>query len=53
MPTDQQDLHVSFIQGLPQYVAYEETQYWYLEFKNMPQITDDGISTSLRETQRL
>jgi hypothetical protein len=43
MPTYKQDLHVSFIQGLPQFVAYDEEQDWYLEFKSMPQIISDGV----------
>jgi hypothetical protein len=43
MPTDSQNQHASFITNLPPYVAYEPTQYWFLEFHNMPQISKQGL----------
>jgi hypothetical protein len=42
LPTDAQNLHVSFIQNLPSFIAYEETQPWYLELHHYP-ILDNGI----------
>jgi hypothetical protein len=43
MPTDPESKHVSFIKELPQFVAYHQTQEWYLEFQSMPQISREGL----------
>jgi hypothetical protein len=43
MPTDPGNKHVSFIKELPQFVAYHQTQEWYLEFQSMPQISREGL----------
>jgi hypothetical protein len=40
--TDDQDLHASFMQGLPRYMAYSETEDLYLELVLMPKL-DNGI----------
>jgi hypothetical protein len=36
LPTDAQNLHVSFIQNLPSFIAYERTEPWYLELSHYP-----------------
>jgi hypothetical protein len=43
MPTDSKNQHVSFIKELPQFVAYDQTQKWFLEFLSMPQVSRDGL----------
>jgi hypothetical protein len=42
LPTDAQNQHVSFIQNLPSFIAYEETEPWYLELPHYP-ILDNEI----------
>jgi hypothetical protein len=42
LSTDGQDIQVSFIQGLPNFIAYEETEDWYLELDHAPNV-DNGI----------
>jgi hypothetical protein len=43
MPTDQENQHVSIIKELPQFVAYDQTQEWFLEFHSMPQVSREGL----------
>jgi hypothetical protein len=43
MPTDPENQHVSFIKELPQFVAYDQTQEWFLEFHSMPQVSREGL----------
>jgi hypothetical protein len=43
MPTDPESKHVSFIRELPQFVAYNQSQDWYLEFQSMPQISSGNL----------
>jgi hypothetical protein len=43
MPTDPDNKHASYIKELPKYVAYHQTQKWFLEFSSMPQISKDGL----------
>jgi hypothetical protein len=43
MHTDPENKHVSLIKELPQFVAYHQTQDWYLEFQSMPQISREGL----------
>jgi hypothetical protein len=43
MPADPESKHVSFIRELPKFVAYHQSQDWYLEFQSMPQISNGNL----------
>jgi hypothetical protein len=43
MPIDSDNKHASYIKEFPKFVAYSQTQEWFLEFDGMPHIAKDGL----------